>query len=324
MKRWFLQGVMKHVSIGIFHDDSLGRDLGKKGTVSDLVMYNKKTDDCIYTFMAPFEDKLTAKTQILSSIDAAIVNCEQMTPQVGETILLLDSMGVTEGILLLSTYSDVTQLHQMIKDTSLEHFTILERNVPKIIGHLVRMDPTRDVVSPAVVVTDHSFSVKGIGEVVLGFVKQGVIHTHDSMMLLPANKEVMVRSIQMQDKDFESAPAGCRVGLAIKGATVEELKRGTMFSAVDAAKAATRFRLRFAKNRYYPEVKNGLYHATVGMQSLPVMITDVADGMITIETEKPVGYTKQDRFIFLDLNAKKLHHMGTGIQEGVRDSYDGG
>jgi len=121
----FLQGVMKHVTVGIFHDEALGRELGKKGTVSDLVMFNKKTDDCVYTFMAPFEEKLTAKTQILSSIDAAIVNCEQMTAQVGETILLLDSLGITEGMLLLPAYADVTALHQMIQNTSLEQFTIM-------------------------------------------------------------------------------------------------------------------------------------------------------------------------------------------------------
>lgn len=304
---------MKHVTVGIFHDDTLGRELGKKGTVSDLVMYNKKTDDCVYTFMAPFEDKLTAKTQILSSIDAAIVNCEQMTAQVGETILLLDSMGITEGMLLLPAYSDVTQLHQMIKNTSLEHFTVLERNVPKIIGHLVTLNPTRDISSPAIVITDHSFSVKGIGEVILGFVKQGTIHTHDTMRLLPGDKDVLIRSIQMQDTDFDSAVAGCRVGLAVKGATVDDMKRGAMFASDGAARTETRFTLRFTKNRFYQEVKKGVFHATVGMQSIPITITDITDKSISIETEKPVGYAKNDRFILLDLNAKKLHHIGNGV-----------
>lgn len=304
---------MKHVTVGIFHDDPLGRELGKKGTVSDLVMYNKKTDDCVYTFMAPFEDKLTAKTQMLSSIDAAIVNCEQMTPSVGETILLLDSMGITEGMLLLPAYSDVTALHQMIKNTSLEHFTILERNVPKIIGHLVSMNPPRDISSPAIIITDHSFSVKGIGEVILGFVKQGIIKKHDVMMLLPANKEVMIRSIQMQDNDFDNAVAGCRVGLAVKGATVDELRRGAMFAADGAARIDTSFTLRFTKNRFYQDVKKGVFHATVGMQSIPIAITDKTDETISFETEKPIGYTKNDRFILLDLNAKKLHHIGNGV-----------
>lgn len=303
---------MKHVTIGIFHDDTLGRELGKKGTASDLIMFNKKTDECIYTFLAPFENRLLPKTQILSSIDTAIVNCEQITSEVGETLLLLDSMGVTEGILLFPTYADTTQLQNMIKNTSLDHFTIVERNIPKIIGHLVKMNPQRDISSPAIVVTDHSFSVKGIGEVILGFVKQGTITVHDTMTLLPANKEVMIRSIQMQDRDFDSATAGCRVGLAVKGATVEELKRGAIFSASHAAKTDTRFTLRFTKNRFYQDVKKGIFHGTIGMQSIPITITEIYDHTISIETEKPVGYTKNDTFIFLDLNAKKLHHIGNG------------
>jgi hypothetical protein len=45
------------------------------------------------------------------------------------------------------------------------------------------------------------------------------------------------------------------------------------------------------------------------------MITGVANGGITVETEKPVGYTSKDQFIFLDLNARKLHHIGNGIVE---------
>jgi selenocysteine-specific elongation factor len=304
---------MKHVTVGIFHDDTLGRELGKKGTESDLLMFNKKTDECIYTFMAPSENKLTAKTQILSAIDTAIINCEQITAELGETLLLVDSLGITEGILLLPSYSDVAQLQRMIQNTSLEHFTIMEKNIPRITEYLEILTPQRDVASPAIVVVDHSFSVKGIGEVILGFVRQGVIHAHDTMVLLPANKQVMIRSIQMQDKDFETASAGCRVGLAIKGATVDELKRGSIFSASDAAKIDRKFTLHFKRNRFYQNVKTGLFHGTIGMQSLPVMITDIVNGGISIETEKPVGYTSKDRFIFFDLNAKKLHHIGNGI-----------
>ena len=76
---------------------------------------------------------------------------------------------------------------------------------------------------------DHSFSVKGVGEVILGFVKKGVVRKYDKLTLLPANKEVIVRSIQMQDEDYDEAEAGSRVGLAIKGVTVEEIKRGSFY-----------------------------------------------------------------------------------------------
>ena len=214
---------MKHLTVGIFHDEPLGKELGKKGTESDILMFNRKTDDSVFTFMSPLEDKITAKTQIISTIDVAIITCEQITPEIGETILLLDSVGIKNGIIVVPEYSETTQLTNLIKDTSLQNFTIIQRNIPKIIELLENINPKRDISSPAIVIVDHSFSVKGVGEIILGVVKQGTIHKHDKMILLPTNKEVVIRSIQMQDKNFDETTAGSRVGLAIKGAAVDEM-----------------------------------------------------------------------------------------------------
>jgi len=47
---------MKHLTIGIFHDENLGRELGRKGTESDILMFNRKTDESIFTFMHPVEE----------------------------------------------------------------------------------------------------------------------------------------------------------------------------------------------------------------------------------------------------------------------------
>jgi len=303
---------MKHLTIGIFHDENLGKELGKKGTESDILMCNRKTDDSVFSFMSPVEDKLTTKTQILSTIDAAIISCNQITPEVGETMLLLDSVGISKGIIVAPKYSDTTQITNLIKDTSLQNFIIIDKNIPKILQQLETINPQREISKSAVIIVDHSFSVKGVGEVILGVVKQGVFHKHDKMNLLPINKEVVIRSIQMQDKDVDEAAAGCRVGLAIKGATAEEMKRGSVFTAPDGAKIDTKFILHFTKNCYYSEINKGIFHVTVGMQSIPINITEIKEKSITIETEKPMCYTENDTFIILDLNAKKLHHMGNG------------
>jgi len=74
---------MKHLTVGLFHDDTLGPELGKKGTESDFAMFNRKTSEAIFTFISPVEDKLTAKSQIISSIDAAIVVFTGMTRELG-------------------------------------------------------------------------------------------------------------------------------------------------------------------------------------------------------------------------------------------------
>ena len=301
---------MHHLAVGIFHDENLGRELGKKGTESDILMFNRKTENTIFTFMCPVEDKITPKSQIISSIDAAILCYNEITPAVGETILMLDSQGISKGLIVVPPNIDTQPLLSMIKQTSLESFDIVERHIPTVMEHLERMQPGRDTMSPAVVIVDHSFSVKGVGEVILGFVKQGAIHKHDTMLLLPYDKEVIVRSIQMQDNDYDEAKAGSRVGLAIKGATTQEMKRGTLLCTPGGATINTQFTLTFCKNRFYPTVNKGLVHVTVGMQTVPARITEINDGSVSLETEKPIAYTKQDTFLFLDLNAKKLHLMG--------------
>ncbi len=154
--------------------------------------------------------------------------------------------------------------------------------------------------------------MKGVGEVVLGFVNQGTLHKHDKLLLLPMKKEIIIRSIQMQDNDFDEASAGSRVGLAIKGATVDELSRGFLLCHPDTAETGSKLTLSFSKNRYYPKITKGKFHATIGMQTVPITISEFTNETVTIVSDKPICYTKSQKGILLDLNADKLYNMGTG------------
>ncbi len=302
---------MKHLTVGIFHDDAIGRELGKKGTESDIVMFNRKMDEHIFTFMSPVEDKLSAKSQIISSIDAAIVAFTRMTRELGETVVMLDLLGISAGIAMTSPYATPDQISKITKDTAVKSFIVEENDAVRILEVLKGFHPNRDTSSPGMVVVDHSFSVKGVGEVILGFVRKGVVRKYDKLTLLPANKEVMLRSIQMQDEDHEEAEAGSRVGLAMKGATLDDMRRGSVLCASDNVSTSTMLKLSFKKSPFYSDdVREGAFHATVGMQTVPVTITEENATSIVIVSEKPIAYTPQDTFLLLDLNAKKMRIMG--------------
>ena len=304
---------MKHLAIGIFHDDMLSRELGKKDTETDIVILNRKMDDHIFTFMYPLEDKQSAKSEIISSIDAAIITFAEMTRELGETVVMLDSLGISKGITITSPYTTPDRIAAITKGTSLESFIVENRDPPKILELLKNIHLERDTVSPPVVVVDNSFSVRGVGEVILGFVKRGTVRKYDKLSLLPAGKEVMVRSIQMQDEDYDEAEAGSRVGLAMKGATVEEMERGSVLCAPGDAKVSTTAELSFKKSPFYSDdVREGAFHVTVGMQTVPITITKTSESSIAIESEKPIVYTAKDTFLFLDLNAKKMRIIGKG------------
>ena len=302
---------MKHLAVGIFHDETIGRELGKKDTESDISMFNRKMDQRVFTFMYPLGDKLSAKSQISSSIDAAIVVFSEMTRELGETVMILDSFGISKGVAVTSPYVTPDSIFAITKDTSLKSFIVEERDALKILEFLKSLDPERDTVSPTLVVVDHSFSVRGVGEVILGFVKKGIVRKYDKLLLQPTNKEVMIRSIQMQDEDYDEAEAGSRVGLAIKGATLEEMKRGSILCASDNIRTSTTVKLSFKKNPFYSDdVAEGSFHATVGMQTVPITISETSEDSIVIESEKSIAYTPEDTFLLLDLNAKKMRVMG--------------
>lgn len=304
---------MKSLNVGIFNDAEICKMLGKKGTESDIVFSNRKEADCVYTFMQPADDKVIPKSTLAVSIDAAIVSFEQPNPGLGETILMLDAAGVKSGVVIVHPGTDVRQVVEMTRGTTLESFVVREKIETHIMETLSCITPERNNTSPVAVVIDHSFSVKGVGEVVLGFVRQGTVKKFQKLLLLPAGKEVIVRSIQMHDKDFEEAGAGCRVGLCMKGATVDEMRRGAVLADAGACKASQKAVLSFAKNKFYREgVRDGSFHVTVGMQTVPVKVSGVSDGTLTIESQKPLVYSAGDTFLLMDLNAPKVHLIGHG------------
>lgn len=307
---------MNDLAVGLFHDDALGRELGKKDTESDIAMFNRKTNDRIFTFMSPVEDKLSPKSQIVSSVDTAVLAFTGITKELGETIVMLDALGISNGIAVTSPYATENQVSSIIKGTSLESFRIESRDPITIMESLKTVHPDRDTASPAVVVADHAFNVRGVGEVILGFVRKGVVRKFDKLRLLPFRKEVLVRSIQVQDQDFDEAEAGTRVGLAVKGAGLEELKRGTVLCSDENVRLDNRLTLSYESSRFYSEgIRKGTFHMTVGMQTVPITIFEKYDGRISVESDRPVAHTPEDVFLLLDLNGKSTRVMGKARAE---------
>ena len=75
-------------------------------------------------------------------------------------------------------------------------------------------------------IIDHFFKVKSVGTVALGFVLSGTLKKHQTLYLNPTGLQAQVRSIQMNDVDYDQAPAGSRVGLALKNVDVDDMERG--------------------------------------------------------------------------------------------------
>lgn len=73
---------------------------------------------------------------------------------------------------------------------------------------------------------DRSFSLTGTGTVATGTVWSGTVRTGDELHVLPADREVRVRSLEAHGETREEAGAGRRCGLALSGVDPGELERG--------------------------------------------------------------------------------------------------
>lgn len=73
---------------------------------------------------------------------------------------------------------------------------------------------------------DRCFSMKGFGTIVAGTVLSGSLKTGDIVDLLPQNKEVKVRGIQVHNKSVPEVTTGFRSALNIAGVETNEIERG--------------------------------------------------------------------------------------------------
>jgi selenocysteine-specific elongation factor len=88
---------------------------------------------------------------------------------------------------------------------------------------------------PARLPVDRIFALKGIGAVVTGTLWRGGVTAGDRLVVQPAGETVTVRSVQVHDRAVETAPAGRRVALNLRGVDRAHLERGVFLVAAGAA-----------------------------------------------------------------------------------------
>ena len=81
-------------------------------------------------------------------------------------------------------------------------------------------------------------------------------------------------------------------------------------------KLDTRLKLSYESSPFYSEgVREGAFHVTVGMQTVPITIAEKNGASIIIDCDRPIAYNREDVFLLLDLNAKKMRVMGKAHAE---------
>jgi len=300
---------MKNINVVVLGDNEFAKELGKKGTSSDFTIYNYKGSDMkggelTASFLAPtsYPEKIQSLTHCLAMADAAILVVKKLDRELGEFILSLDLLGIRKGLIIFDDYVEKETFVNLVKNTVIESFVIVDKSPAEIYPRIANMEPSKNEVQHVII--DAAFDVKSVGTVALG-VARGNVNVHDEFNVYPGNKKITVRSIQVHDKDVNSAENGERVGLAIKGASVEEVDRGHIL-AKEGAKSGKEITGKFTKNKYYQdklEVNSKIFIAA-GLQYRQVDITALSDDKITLKSEKEIAYLPGQECLLLRPEAK--------------------
>lgn len=290
----------------------IANDFGKKGTVTDLSLYDRKESEVIKTWVTPsgFPEKIQPLFQAINLAEFVIFHVDKLDKFTGEQIIALDSLQKEKGILSHTFDVDESKLDAMIKGTVVEKYQKVEQD--KIKETMDKIEPV-SVDGKSEMVIDHCFDVKGVGTVILGKVTSGKIKQYDNLKLYPAGLDVLVKSIQMHDDPVEESVCPARVGLAVKGVKPDEVNRGDIISEEGVVQTGTEIELDFTKNPFYKGdiSENQGCLVNVGLQIKAAKFTSITP--LKLKFEKPIVYKPSDIAVILKPESTTIRILGHGL-----------
>ncbi len=303
--------MVQSINFVILGKQDLASEFGKKGTETDLTLYDRKESDIIKTWVIPngFPEKIQPLFQAINLAEYVIFHVDKLDKFTGEQIIALDSLDKEKGILSHTFDVDESKLAMMIKGTVVEKYLKVEPD--KIKEEMNKLQPIVSTDPPEMVI-DHCFDVKGVGTVILGKVTGGTIKQYDNLKLYPQGIDVLIKSIQMHDDPVTESVYPARVGIAVKGAKPDEVGRGDVISAEDVVDVKTEIELDFKKSPFYKNdiAENQGCLVSVGLQIKAAKFLSISPLKLTFE--KPIVCKKNDIAVILKPESTTIRILGSG------------
>ena len=316
---------MGNITVAVLGKQDYSSNLGKKGTTTDITLYNLKKGEDTVTLIEPtrYPDRLAPLFYACSLAKKAIVVVDELNANLGEALVMLQCCKVESGYFVLRNYITKEKIEPLVKDTVMEKYEFVA-DEPHILKEQLLSDAAKiaypehaDDEVVGTVPVDHSFNVKGVGAVILGVVANGTIQKHVALNVLPGTKTTQPRSIQKHDDEFDSAYEGDRVGLALKNVKVEDVERGTVLTNDPTVKTSKQIEAKASLVKYWsaPLKENMVLHVGHWMQVLNSKIEAVKKEWrtpeITLTLEKEIVYRPGDTAVLMYLEGGKLRVAGT-------------
>ena len=299
------------INFVVLGKQDIAAQFGKKGTTTDLTLYDRKESQIIKTWVTPngFPDKIQPLLQAINLAEYVIFHIDKLDKFTGEQIIALDVLKKENGILSHTFDVDESKLFSMIKGTVVEKY--LKVDLVKLKEEMDKFEPITNNDPPKLII-DHCFDVKGVGTVILGKVSCGKIKQYDNLKLYPAGIDVMIKSIQMHDDPVEESICPARVGLAIKGTKSDDVGRGDVIAESGTVDVKSEIELDFKKNPFYkPDIaENQGCLVSLGLQIKAAKFSSIAPLRLTFE--KPIVCNTGDIAVILKPESTTIRILGSG------------
>lgn len=319
---------MGNITVAVLGALGYGNNLGKKGTSTDITLYNLKKGEDTVTFIEPtrYPERLAPLFFAVSLAKKAIVVVDEINATFGECLVMLQCSDIKSGYLILRNYIPKEKIEPLIKGTSLEKFEIINDD-PAFLREQLLAEASQQKAAEipvgqqldGTVPVDHAFNVKGVGTVILGVIVNGIVQKHATLNVLSAAKTAQIRSIQKHDDEFDVASEGDRVGLALKNVEVEDLDRGTVLTNDPSIKTSSKLETHASLVKYWQApIKPGMVmhigHWTQFITAKVEAVSDAGDWRkpaLTLTLDKPLVYCPNDKAVLMYLEGTKLRVAGT-------------
>lgn len=221
----------------------------ERGITIDLGFTSLILDNYLITLVdapghADLIRSVVASANIIQGAIIVIDGVEGMQIQTAEHLVILESMGITNIIVVINKIdlmentqieslrkkirntlksSKFNQDYEIVEVSAINNIggELLKDQIKKLIQKIeleqTNQNKTRSKVEQSFLIypIDHHFKIKGIGTIVTGTILQGSIKTGDSLIILPQNKAVKIKSLQVFHQNVAEVKKGYRVGASI-------------------------------------------------------------------------------------------------------------
>ena len=249
---------------------------------------------------------------------------EGVMPQTVEHLHILDLLGISKGIIVL-TKTDLVEddflelvredireavLHTFLADAPMcetsaatqSGINDLKQTIEKVLSSV----PERSSNRPFQLPIDRVFTIKGVGTVITGTVYSGKVHVGDELEVLPDQLKAKVRQIEVHGNEVETAFAGQRAALNLTQIKREQLFRGQVLAVPGHWSPTQRVD---AYVRWLPDAPNTKHQSLIKLYvgskeseaelilyDRPAM-SGGEEAFVTLRLTEPVVVSRKDRFI---------------------------